>query len=515
MDPSIEDFDWAATPLGTPAQWPRMLRHTVDIVMRSRQPMYVAWGPDLITVFNPAYRKILGRRPEAFGRPLREVIGVFDQIRHLVDEVLSGRPTWVENMPVTTRRFGIKETAHFSFSFTPLRDDSGEVGGYFAVVTETSGTLRHAVRLADERDRLRELFENAPGFMAMTSGPDHRFVLANRSYKKLVGREDLVGKTVMEALPELESQGFPELLDHVYATGEPVQGEEAAIRLDRRQGAAPEELAVTFVYQPVRGRDGSVVGLFVEGFDVTDMKRARDELKLLQNELIHVSRISAMGTMASTLAHELNQPLTSIASYLAGAEAHLTRAEGELSRTEVATAVTEARKSALRAGRIIERLRGLTVRGRPQSGRVDIADLVAETVGLARSGREAGSVRTIVRVSDALEADCDRVQIQQVLLNLIRNALEAMVEAPRQELSVIAERKGATVEIAVSDSGTGVAAEVKDRLFEPFATTKPTGMGVGLSICRTIVEAHRGRIWASENEQGGATFTFTLPAVMG
>jgi two-component system sensor kinase FixL len=246
--------------------------------------------------------------------------------------------------------------------------------------------------------------------------------------------------------------------------------------------------------------------------DLSERQVTEARLQELQSELVHISRLTAMGEMASTLAHEINQPLAAIANYLKGSRRML---EGNDAAAPVRDAMDKASEQALRAGEIIRRLRDFVSRGETERKIEHLPKLIEEASALALVGAKERDVR--VRFLFDQHGDlvlADRVQIQQVLLNLIRNAVEAMAESPRRELTVTtAARDGGMVEVAVADTGPGLAEQVARQLFQPFVTTKRQGMGVGLSISRTIVDAHGGKIWAEKNENGGTTFRFTLRAV--
>ncbi len=246
--------------------------------------------------------------------------------------------------------------------------------------------------------------------------------------------------------------------------------------------------------------------------DLTGQQATERRLRELQEELLQVSRMSGMGQMASSLAHELNQPLTAITSLLQAARRMLGNADPSAA-VRARETVEKASQQVLRAGEIIRRLREFTARGEIEKSVVAVDQMIDEAVALARASNRFGPAQVIVDVSGVGVVLADKIQIQQVLLNLIRNALEAMEGLARQVLTIRAVLKGEFVEIAVEDIGHGIAPEMKARLFEPFITTKDFGMGVGLAICRTIVESHGGRLIADDNPGGGAIFRLTLPRV--
>lgn len=248
--------------------------------------------------------------------------------------------------------------------------------------------------------------------------------------------------------------------------------------------------------------------------DLTEHQQTQARLQELQSELVHVSRLSAMGEMASALAHELNQPLAAISNYMKGSRRLLSSASSDPNIAKIESALDRAAEQAIRAGQIIRRLRDFVARGESEKRVESISKLIEEAGALGLSGAREQGVQ--LRFNLDPEHDLvlvDRVQIQQVLVNLFRNALEAMAHSSRREL--IASNTPVDedmIEIEVSDTGAGFADEVKPNLFQTFFTTKETGMGVGLSISRSIIEAHGGRMWAESNASGGAIFRFTLPA---
>lgn len=313
------------------------------------------------------------------------------------------------------------------------------------------------------------------------------------------------GKNIKTLMPQPYRDAHDGYLDHYRRTGERnIIGAGRVVVGERKDGSTfPMELAIGEMRTPA-GR--YFVGL-VRDLTVRQMTESR--LQELQAELVHISRLTTMGNMASALAHELNQPLSAIANYLKGSRRLLDQkgvtAEG------LRDAIDKAADQALRAGDIIRRLRDFVSHGATDRRAEPLPKLIEEGSALAMVG--ASGVR--LRLDFAPDADfvlADRVEIQQVLVNLLRNGLEAMAERERPALTIKTQnREGEMVVVSVADSGSGLTPDVANNLFKPFLTTKSQGMGVGLSISRTIVEAHGGEIWAENGPDGGAVFSFTLP----
>jgi two-component system sensor kinase FixL len=245
--------------------------------------------------------------------------------------------------------------------------------------------------------------------------------------------------------------------------------------------------------------------------DLTEREATERELHNVQSELAHVSRVTDMGTLATSIAHELNQPLTAIANYVETARDMLENPDAETIAL-IREALDECARQSIRAGEIVRRLRDFMSRGDTERRVETLTRLISEANALALVGVRESGVDVEVRLDPEVDyVLVNRVQIQQVLLNLIRNAIEAMEDSPVRRL-LIASKKSpdGMVQISVSDSGPGLAPEVAEKLFQPFVTTKPEGMGIGLSICQTIIAAHEGKIWAEPSQLGGAAFHFTL-----
>jgi len=321
---------------------------------------------------------------------------------------------------------------------------------------------------------------------------------------------DMIGKNVKLLMPSPYREGHDGYLDRYLRTGEKrIIGVGRVVVGERKDGSTfPMELSV--------GEMRSSNQRFFTGFvrDLTEGQETEARLQELQSELVHMSRLTSMGEMASTLAHELNQPLSAIANYLKGSRKLLESAPDERS-TMVRDAMDKAADQALRAGEIIRRLRDFVARGESERRVESVRRLVEEASALALVGAKDLGVRVRFVFDPTIDLVlADKVQVQQVLLNLIRNAIEAMEASQIREL-VISTRPAADdmLAISVADTGHGIAPDMTAQLFQPFITTKRHGMGVGLSISRTIVEAHGGQIDAEPNPIGGTVFCFTLRAV--
>jgi two-component system sensor kinase FixL len=318
--------------------------------------------------------------------------------------------------------------------------------------------------------------------------------------------DEVTGRNVSMLMPSPYREAHDSYLQRYYRTGERrIIGVGRVVVGERRDGSTfPMELAVGEMrIDEVR---------FFTGFlrDLTERQQTETRLQELQTELVHVSRLTALGEMASSLAHELNQPLSAIANYLKGTKILLDA--GNANGERVADAVDRAAREALRAGEIIRRLRDFVARGETERRPEGLSKLIEEASALALVGAKEHGVRVRFDLDPAADQVLvDRVQIQQVVLNLIRNAIDAMADLPNRELAVSVRPAADNMTmVSVADTGPGISQDIADRLFQPFITTKPTGMGVGLSISRTIIEAHGGRIWVEPGESGGAVFRFTV-----
>ncbi|MHA1559423.1 MAG: sensor histidine kinase [Alphaproteobacteria bacterium] len=362
--------------------------------------------------------------------------------------------------------------------------------------------------LAIERSHLQSILNASPDAI-LAIDENGILVSFNRAAEQMFGYSagEALGQNVTIVMPSPYRQEHDGYIGRYLKTGERrIVGMGRIVSGKRRDGTIfPMELAV----DEVKIRDGWVFTGFIR--DLTEQQEAEAKLQSAQSELTHMSRFSAMGEMASALAHELNQPLAAITNYMNGAKRILARDNVET--TLLSEAVEKSAEQASRAGDIIRRLREFLARGETEKTSTLVVQLVKETAALAFVGAKEHGVEVRFELSPEIDrVFVDRIQIQQVLVNLVRNAIDALATCSRREIVVATKPSdNEMIEFAVADTGIGLPAESAGALFEPFFTTKENGMGVGLSICRTIVESHGGRIWATPNADVGSVFHFTIP----
>lgn len=321
--------------------------------------------------------------------------------------------------------------------------------------------------------------------------------------------EEAIGQNVSMLMPAPYREQHDAYIARYLSTGEKrIIGIDRVVVGRRKDGSTfPMKLAVGEM------RQGDLV--YFTGFirDLTEREESQAMLDQARNELARLARLNELGEMASTLAHELNQPLSAITNYVQGCRRMLDRIDEEHAN-RMRSALDETAKQALRAGDIIRHLREFVTRGETDKGPEDINHLVEEAGALALVGSRERGVKSVFDFgADSSMVVADRVQIQQVLINLMRNAMEAMRDSPNKELIVRTRLVSADwLQVEVEDTGPGIADEIAPLLFQPFITTKPNGMGIGLSISRRIIESHGGELMVARNAAGGATFAFSLPA---
>ena len=279
--------DWSVSPLGHPRQWPQSLRSVVNLTLGSALPMFVAWGPQLITIYNDAYATLCGDRyPAALGQPFLETWPEFrTDLQPLVARALAGESIFIENMPFRLRRNGFDEDTWFTFSYSPLAQENGQIAGISCACIETTQVMLTQQKLLAREQWLLSLFHQAPGFAIVLRGPDHRFEMVNQAYLDMTGNRQLLGRTVAHVMPEAFEQGFGGWMNHVYNTGEPFVGRAVPATINRGPGKAPYESIVDLMLQPLRNAQGLIEGIFAQGHDVTEQHRAQQALQAFSDSI--------------------------------------------------------------------------------------------------------------------------------------------------------------------------------------------------------------------------------------
>ena len=641
-------FDWAATPLGSSTQWPDSLKTILGVVLAANHPMFLWWGPDLIQFYNDAYRKTLGpeRHPSALGQPGRECWHeIWPIIGPQIESIMAGgSSTWHEDQLVPVTRHGKREDVWWTYGYSPIQDSTG-VRGVLVVCNDVTKEhlAKDELKRVNERltaeircrqheaERLKVLFQQAPGFMCILRGPQHIFEFANDAYMRLVGNREVLGKQIRDALPETEGQGFFELLDQVFRAGQPFFAYEIPISLRRNPGTALTQLFIDFVYQPIIESDGAVSGIFVEGADVTEKKYAQDELRVSQErlkegmvaarmtvwdwdlakgkgifsenapeifgadleklerpwELLHPDDVMVMKAVCekaiaergkfqaavriihpqngetfwsdirgkvlctekglphairgvtldvterkraeeklqaadrrkdeflATLAHELRNPLAPIsaaAQLLKNAKIDENRVR---QASEIIARQAEHMSSLVNDLLDVARLtRGEVIFDKHP---VEIQNLVSDAVEqispLIKMRRHQFELQQPV---DSLMVLGDRKRLVQVIANLLNNA--AKYTPKGGNILVRIEAYPDQVVLVVQDNGIGIEPDLLPRIFELFTQAKRSadrlqgGLGIGLSLVRSIVRFHGGSVTVRGRATGtGTEFTVSLP----
>jgi len=412
----------------------------------------------------------------------------------------------VEQERWRVRRNGSEFLGHVTLM--RLEDASGQPSGFGGICRDITDETATGDAIHAREEHLQSILDTVPDAMVVIDAQG-RITSFSAAAERLFGytEGDLLGKNVSCLMPSPDRERHDGYIERYISTGERrIIGLGRIVVGLRRDGTTfPMELSIG----EARFRDHRVFTGFVR--DLTERERNEFRLKELQSELIHVSRLSAMGTMASTLAHELNQPLSAVANYLEASRDLLSKYNDE-TLTMVQGALDEAAQEALRAGSIVRRLRDFVAHGDTDKHIENLPRLIEDACGLALIGAREKGVRSFLELDPAASAVlADRVQVQQVLVNLIRNAIEAMSEVTVRDLTIKTELlTNGMIRVSVCDTGPGIDPTILPKLFDAFVTSKADGMGLGLSICRTIVEAQGGRIWAEKGADCGTAFHFTL-----
>ncbi|HSC69211.1 MAG TPA: response regulator [Cellvibrio sp.] len=512
MGQHIRGYDWDNSPLGNPSTWPQALKLTVRLMLSSGHPMFIWWGPDLIQFYNDGYRASIGsdRHPGAIGQEGKICWAeIWPIIGPQIDTVMRGEGSvWRENHLVPITRDGQLEDVYWTYTYDPIYDEDApnHVGGVLVIVSETTRYIQEQQRKSAEEARWRQLFTKSPAFMCVLTGPDHLFEYANPRYLELIGNRDVVNKPLREALPEIAEQGFNELLDFVYSTGQSHTGIATPILLMDQAAGVERQLFLDFVYHPIRNAENDITGIFVNGYDVTE--RVLSEQSLAEQD-------RRKDEFLAMLAHELRNPLAPI------------RNSSELLKQ---TALDDA--SVHRLGDLISRQVNQLTRliddllevSRISQGRMELQKGPVQLDQAIKFAIESTSLGVTekklqldyVCADDQLLIDGDYARIAQSLINIIVNATKYTEAGGHIKIHLYQQDVQAVIEIA--DTGIGLEAQMLEEIFELFRQVDTSidrsrgGLGIGLSVVRKIIQMHGGTITARSAGLGlGSTFSIRLP----
>ncbi|HEX6308419.1 MAG TPA: ATP-binding protein [Longimicrobiales bacterium] len=541
-------LDWSATPLGALEEWPRALRTIVRTALDSPFPINLWCGDDRVLIYNDAYRHVLGaKHPGALGRSGWEVWSeIWPQIGPLFEQIRAGGPAaYAEDAPFVIERDGEdaglravarEPNAWFTFSLSAVREEDGTLVAFLNIVSETTARTqaeraRAAALAAAERaeSRLRDVFAQAPAFMAVMRGPELVFEYANEAYYSLVGRRDLIGRAVFDALPEVRGQGFERLLHGVLRDGAPYVGREVPLLVSRTRGTAPEQRFVDFVYYPLRESDGSASGVVAHGYDVTEHVLAREEARRARAEAEQANL--AKSQFLANMSHEIRTPINAVVGYTDLLDAKIVGPLTETQQEYVERIRASSRHllalvndvldlSKIEAGEMLVRTETASAR-----------DVLASAVQMVQPEAEA---RGLTLSEDWLCDEAarflgDEDRVRQIVLNLLSNALKftnpggsvvarcRMLPAPAPDAAL--PDTGPWVVLEVEDTGIGIGAGEQKRIFQAFVqgesghTRRAGGTGLGLTISRRLARLMSGDITVRSERGRGSCFSLWLPAV--
>jgi two-component system, LuxR family, sensor kinase FixL len=461
----------------------------------------------IVRVFNSACEKLFGYESSEVLEQNVEVLmpapyrgendGYLSHVRKTGEDKVVGRGREV----VGQRKNGSTFPMYLSVG-EGVADDTP----FFVGIIHDLSAIRAEEEHSKASDRHRAAIVDSSNEIILSKTLDGIIVSWNPGAERIFGykADEMIGKSIFEIIPQERFAEEDTILQGIRA-GKKIESFETIRK--RRDGTIVD---VSLSISPLYDAHGIVIGAAKIARDITAHKRAQALAAHQQSELAHTSRINAMGQLSSALAHELNQPLTATMNFINAARRRLKNPK-DIDKASVL--LDSAVEQVIRAGKIIQRLRAFLEKREPSRVADSINDIVREAIALGFVGAADRNVELVMHLTKAAPTTfADRVQIEQVIVNLVRNANEAMQSEKTRRLTVSTfVSDDGFVEVTVADTGPGISPDIAKQLFEPFITTKAKGMGVGLSLCRTILEAHEGRIWATSNAEGGATFHFRLP----
>jgi PAS domain S-box-containing protein len=527
----MEAHDWSQSPLGHPSTWPPSLRTVVGLLLRSRFPMFVAWGPELGFLYNDAYADILGiKHPAAIGRRFSDIWSeIWSDISPLIDAALAGEATYREDLPLVMNRKGYDEQTWFTFSYSPVRDDNGVVTGMFCAVSETTQRVLAESALRDSEARLRELNESlgrrvaeslaerrllaeiveATQAFVQVADLDYRWLALNSAaadeLERIFGVRPKVGASMLELL-----EGQPDHQAAVKAVwGRALAGEEFTA-VEEFGDPARDRRAYEMRFNTLRDRSGTQIGAYQFVYDVTERLRAEERLRAAEDGLRQAQKMEALGQLTSGVAHDFNNLLAVFATTL-----QLLERTGQPATPRMLEAM---RRAVTRGTGLTRQLLAFSRRSPVHAESIDV---VAQLAGMrAMLDATLGAQIAIdTKLGGGIwSVEADPGELELAIINLCVNARDAMpnggfITIAADNVRIEGEGAGEFVKISVSDTGVGMTPEVQARVFEPFFTTKEIHKGSGLGLPQVYGFAQQclGRVTIKSAVGIGTAVTLLLP----
>lgn len=513
MGQFIREYDWDSSSLGNPSTWPQSLKTALRLMLSSGHPMFIWWGENLIQFYNDQYRNYLGfdRHPSALGQEGKTCWPeVWSIIGPQIEQVMSGAGSvWREDELVPVKRDGEMTYGYWTYSFDPLYDEAApnQVGGVLVIVSETTHHVEERQRQKELEARWQNLFKNAPAFMCIYSGPDHVYEYANTRYHELVGKTDVINKTLQDVVPEVYEQGFGDLLDYIYASGQSHLGIATPVVFKNDDGTE-RNVYLDFVLQPILNSDNEITGIFANGYDVTGRVLSQ---KILEEQDQRKDEFLAM------LAHELRNPLAPIRN-----------------ASELLTQTTQYGSVPHSLGELINRqvvqltrlIDDLLEVSRISQGRMELQFepvLIDKAIRFAVESTSVSMLEKQLRLTYDCEdlhflINGDYARLVQCFTNILVNATKYTEDGGSIHIDLRSEGEQAVID--VSDTGIGIDAGMLQKIFELFVQVDKSidrsrgGLGIGLSVVNTIIKMHGGHVSAFSKGLGrGATFSIRLPLI--